>query len=76
MSEIKKLIERLCPEGVEYKKLGEVAKRLRGTPITATTMKKIATEEGEIKVFAGGKTVINAHLKDISLRRRKRVYCS
>lgn len=65
MSDIKKLIERLCPDGVEYKKLGEVAKRLRGTPITATTMKKIATEEGEIKVFAGGKTVINAHLKDI-----------
>ena len=65
MSEIKELIERLCPDGVEYKKLGEVAKRLRGTPITATTMKKIATEEGEIKVFAGGKTVINAHLKDI-----------
>ena len=24
MSEIKKLIERLCPDGVEYKKLGEV----------------------------------------------------
>ena len=65
MSEIKELIERLCPDGVEFKKLGEVAKRLRGTPITATTMKKIATEEGEIKVFAGGKTVINAHLKDI-----------
>ena len=57
MSEIKKLIERLCPDGVEYKKLGEIAKRLRGTSITATTMKKIASEEGEIKVFAGGKTV-------------------
>lgn len=25
MSEIKKLIERLCPDGVEYKKLGEIA---------------------------------------------------
>ena len=24
MSEIKRLIEKLCPEGVEYKKLGEV----------------------------------------------------
>lgn len=28
MSEIKKLIERLCPEGVEYKKLGEICKTI------------------------------------------------
>ena len=28
MSEIKKLIERLCPEGVEYKKLGEVCNKV------------------------------------------------
>ncbi len=35
MSEIKKLIERLCPDGVEYKKLGEVAKCYSGaTPKT------------------------------------------
>ena len=35
MSEIKELIERLCPDGVEYKKLGEVAKCYSGaTPKT------------------------------------------
>lgn len=35
MSEIKKLIERLCQDGVEYKKLGEVAKCYSGaTPKT------------------------------------------
>ena len=35
MSEIKKLIDRLCPDGVEYKKLGEVAKCYSGaTPKT------------------------------------------
>ena len=35
MSEIKKLIERLCPNGVEYKKLGDVAKCYSGaTPKT------------------------------------------
>lgn len=28
MSEIKKLIERLCPDGVEYKKLGEVCNKV------------------------------------------------
>ena len=30
MSEIKRLIEELCPEGVEWKKLGEVAKIMNG----------------------------------------------
>lgn len=30
MSEIKKLIERLCPDGVEYKKLGEIGTFTRG----------------------------------------------
>jgi len=68
MKNVNEMLTYLFPElkdGVEYKKLGEIAKRLRGTSITATTMKKIASEEGEIKVFAGGKTVINAHLKDI-----------
>ena len=43
----------------------EVFKRLRGTPITAEKMKEIANENGEIRVFAGGKTVINAAESDI-----------
>ena len=40
MSEIKKLIERLCPDGVEYKKLGEVCDFLTGFAFKATTFKK------------------------------------
>ena len=44
MSEIKKLIERLCPDGVEYKTLGEVCVMQRGTSMT----KKNAIE-GDIR---------------------------
>ena len=50
MSEIRKLIERLCPDGVEYKKLGEVCVMQRGTSMT----KKNAVE-GDIPVISGGR---------------------
>lgn len=65
MSKIDDMIKKLCPNGVEYKKLGEFAKRVKGTPITAAQMKQIASENGEIRIFAGGKTVVNAKEKDI-----------
>ena len=42
MSEIKKLIERLCPDGVEYKKLGEIGTFTRGNGL----QKKDFTDEG------------------------------
>ena len=68
MSQMKKLNElicKLCPHGVEYKKIKDVYPRLRGTPITAAKMKEIESPDGEIRVFAGGKTVINAKEADI-----------
>lgn len=65
MSKLEELIQKLCPNGVEYKQIKEVYTRLRGTSITAGKMKEIEKNDGEIKVFAGGKTVINAHEKDI-----------
>ena len=34
--------------------------RLKGTPITAGKMKEIDNPDGKIRIFAGGKTVINA----------------
>jgi len=52
-------------DDVEYKKVKDVYKRLKGTPITAGKMKEIDNSDGEIRVFAGGKTVINAREKDI-----------
>ena len=68
MSQMKKLNElicKLCPHGFEYKKIKDVYPRLRGTPITAAKMKEIESPDGEIRVFAGGKTVINAKEADI-----------
>lgn len=65
MSKLEQLIQELCPDGVEYKKVKDVYRRLRGTPITARKMKEIEKADGEIRVFAGGKTVINAYEEDI-----------
>lgn len=65
MSNLEELIEKLCPGGVEYKEIGEIYTRLRGTPITAGKMKEIQNDNGDIKVFAGGKTIINAFEQDI-----------
>lgn len=65
MSRIDELIAELCPDGVPFKKVKDVYTRLKGTPITAGKMKEIACENGEVRVFAGGKTVIDAHEVDI-----------
>lgn len=64
-SRLEDLIAELCPNGVEYKKIKDVYLRIKGTPITASKMKEIASEDGEVRIFAGGKTVINAHESDI-----------
>ncbi len=65
MSRLNDLITELCPNGVEYKTIRNVFTRLRGTPITAGKMKEIEDPNGEIKIFAGGKTVINTKEKNI-----------
>lgn len=65
MSKLKELIQEFCPNGVEYVKIKDVFTRLKGTSITAGKMKEIETSNGEIKIFAGGKTVINANESDI-----------
>ena len=53
MSKLKELIDKLCPDGVEYKKLGDnnVSVMQRGNSLT----KKDATE-GPYPVISGGKT--------------------
>ena len=61
MSRLEELIQQYCPNGVVYKKISEIYSRLKGTPITAAKMKEIASSNGKIRIFAGGKTVINAH---------------
>lgn len=65
MSKLEQLINELCPNGVEFNKIKNSYTRIKGTPITAGKMKEIASDDGEIKIFAGGKTVITAHEADI-----------
>ena len=65
MDRLNELIQEFCPNGVEYKKVKETFRRLRGTPITAGKMKEIEDPNGEIKIFAGGKTIINAKEENI-----------
>ena len=65
MSKLDELISKLCPDGVEFKTIKEVYTRLKGTPITAAKMKEIENNNGDIRIFAGGKTVIDAYEKDI-----------
>src|SRR5574344_2083501 len=49
MNKIDELIEQYCPEGVEYKELGEVCEFQRGTSITQKDV-----TEGSVPVIAGG----------------------
>ena len=65
MNKLDELIQELCPNGVEYKPVKEVYHRLRGTPITAAKMKEIESTDGDVRIFAGGKTVIDAYEEDI-----------
>ncbi|WP_346677274.1 hypothetical protein [Erysipelatoclostridium sp. An173] len=65
MSKLEELIQELCPDGVRFKSIKEVYQRVKGTPITAGKMKEIENNKGDIRVFAVGKTVINAYEKDI-----------
>ena len=52
-------------ENVEWRKLGEVCKRTKGTKITAKEMNNIHKEDGTIKIFAGGKTYAYVNVEDI-----------
>lgn len=50
MSKIDELIKELCPNGVEWKKLGEVCQVLRGKRLTKSQL----SNTGKYKVFHGG----------------------
>lgn len=50
MSEIEKLIQKLCPDGVEFKKLGNLVSILRGKRLT----KKQLSLDAPFPVFHGG----------------------
>ena len=54
MNRIEKLIAELCPNGVEWKKLGEVCEVLRGKRLTKKELSDDLTPEFKYPVFHGG----------------------
>ena len=42
---------------VEWKKLGEISQRNKGIPITAGQMSELASNDGNVRVFAAGSTI-------------------
>lgn len=62
MNYIQKL---LGGEKVEWKTLGEVLIRSKGTKITAGQMKELHKENAPVKIFAGGKTIAFVNFEDI-----------
>ncbi len=50
---------------VEWKALGDVLTRTKGTRITAKQMKELHKDKAPLKIFAGGKTVAYVNYEDI-----------
>ena len=50
MSKLKELIDKYCPNGVEYKRLGDICKVLRGKRLTTRDL----SEDGPFPVYHGG----------------------
>ena len=65
MSRLREMIRELCPDGVEYRKLGEILSRHKGIAITAGRMKELHTPDGEIRIFAAGNTYADVMESDV-----------
>ena len=65
MSRLSEMIKELCPDGVEYRKLGEILSRHKGIAITAGKMKELHTPDGEIRIFAAGNTYADVMESDV-----------
>lgn len=50
---------------LEFVKIKDVFQRLKGTAITAGKMREIQNDLGDIRIFAGGKTIIDTFEQDI-----------
>ena len=65
MSKLTELLDELCPDGVEYRPLGQLGKRNKGMVITASRMKELHQEGGEVRIFAGGHTIADVDRDDL-----------
>ena len=50
---------------VEWKKIGDIAKRNKGIPITAGQMSELNTSNGNVRVFAAGQTLADINENDL-----------
>ena len=65
MSEVRFLEKLLNGAEVEWKPLGDVLVRTKGTKITAGQMKQLHKDGAPLKIFAGGKTFAFVEYEDI-----------
>lgn len=65
MSRLEELIQKLCPDGVEYVPLSQICIRQKGTSITAADMKELNKPAAKIRIFAAGNTVADVDYGDI-----------
>jgi type I restriction enzyme S subunit len=56
---LRELIAELCPEGVQFYKMADVLQRKKGAPVTAQSMKSLPKGDGSVRVFAGGRTLVD-----------------
>jgi Restriction endonuclease S subunits len=59
------LLDLIQGADIEWKPLGEILIKTKGTKITAKQMKELDKSDGSIKIFAGGKTVAFVNYGDI-----------
>ena len=55
MTKLEKLIAELCPNGVEFRKLGEVVEKVKSKGVSAKKLKELAVAEGgDVRLLSTG----------------------
>lgn len=62
---IDRLVAELCPDGVEYRPLGSLGKRNKGTAITASKMRSLEPGNKDLRIFAAGSTFVDTDSSNI-----------
>ncbi|WP_455114560.1 restriction endonuclease subunit S [Rothia mucilaginosa] len=62
---IDRLVAELCPDGVEYRSLGSLGKRNKGTAITASKMRSLEPGNKDLRIFAAGSTFVDTDSSNI-----------
>ena len=62
---IDRLMAELCPDGVEYRPLGSLGKRNKGTAITASKMRSLEPGNKDLRIFAAGSTFVDTDSSNI-----------